>query len=187
MSTVKSNTTSERFAKLARLSEMVFHIQDLANLWEITDKNTLHTTLKRYVQKGLLYRIYRGLYSLKPISEINPLLLGQKALQGYCYVSTETILSEAGIINQIPRVITYISDKNRHFSIGDNQYYSRQLKDLFLFNPEGINESSRIRTATIERAVADMLYFNPFYYFDNEKMIHWEKVKYIQTSVGYKN
>lgn len=187
MSTVKSNTTSERFAKLARLSETVFHAQDLANLWEITSKNTLHTTLKRYAKKGLLYRIYRGLYSLKPIPEINPLPLGQKALHKYSYISAETVLSESGIINQIPDVITYVSDENRHFSIGGNRYYSRQLKDSFLFNPEGINEHDGITTATVERAVADMLYFNPSYHFDNEKMIDWKKVKDIQKSVGYKN
>jgi hypothetical protein len=39
--------------------------------------------------------------------------------------------------------------------------------------------------ANIERAVADLLYFNSNYYFDNKKRIDWKKVKKIQKEVGY--
>jgi len=35
MSTEKKNIVQQRFALLARLGEVLFHTQDLANLWEI--------------------------------------------------------------------------------------------------------------------------------------------------------
>ena len=175
----------QRFAQLAKLGAIVFHIGDLAVLWQIKDRNTLHTTLKRYVQQGLLVRIYRGLYSLKPIEQIDPFLLGVKALHKYAYISAETILAQAGIIQQIIRQITLVSSQSKRFSIGGNHYYSRKLADQFLYNPIGINEGYGVKKATMERAAADLLYFNPYANFDAEKFINWRKIKYIQKQIGY--
>lgn len=186
MSTGKTNTVQDRFAKLARLGEQVFHIQDLANLWNINNKNTLYTTLKRYTQAGLLFRIYRGLYSIKPVEKIDPYLLGVKVLHKFAYVSTETVLSDAGIILQNIKYITIISSESRKFSIGNINYRSRQLDDKFLFQKNGINMKNGVNTASIERAVADILYFQPNFYFDNPKQIDWNKVKKIQKEMGYK-
>ena len=39
--------------------------------------------------------------------------------------------------------------------------------------------------ATTERAVADMLYYNPKYHFDFSDSIDFEKVKHIQKEIGY--
>ena len=175
----------QRFAQLAKLGAIVFHIGDLAVLWQIKDRNTLHTTLKRYVQQGLLVRIYRGLYSLKPIEQIDPFLLGVKALHKYAYISAETILAQAGIIQQIIGQITLVSSQSKRFSIGGNHYYSRKLADQFLYNPIGINEGYGVKKATMERAAADLLYFNPYANFDAEKFINWRKIKYIQKQIGY--
>ena len=100
MSTVKSNTSLARFAQIAVLGEEIFHVDDLANLWGIENANTLHTTLKRYVNRGLLFRVYRGFYAIKPIEKLDPYLLGIKALHNYAYVSTETVLVNAGVMQQ---------------------------------------------------------------------------------------
>ena len=186
MSTGYSNT-SQRFAKLAQMNEVVFHTGDLANLWGIENKNTLHTTLKRYAQKGLLFRIYKGLYSLKSIKNVNQELLGIKALHRFAYISTETILSKKGIIQQNIPNITIVSSLSRKFTIGGTLYKSRKLSDKYLFNSAGVTvDCNGIRVATTERAVADLLYFNPKYYFDNSKAIDWKKVRKIQEAVGYK-
>lgn len=42
-----------------------------------------------------------------------------------------------------------------------------------------------VAVARLERAVADMMYFNPHYHFDNRKIINWKKVKEIQKAIGY--
>ncbi len=185
MSTGYKNTTNNRFARLAQTGEVLFHISDLANLWQIRNKNTLHTTIKRYTQNGLLFRIYRGFYSLKKIEKIDPILLGIKALNRFAYLSTESILIKAGLILQASNKITLISSVSKNFSIGDNSYICRKLNNKFLFNPLGIELKNGFYQASIERAIADLLYFNPHYFFDGEKIIDWKKVKKIQQEIGY--
>jgi len=147
------NQNLNRFAQLAKLGEVVFHIDDLANLWHITNKNTLYTALKRYTGQGLLFRIHKGFYAIKPPVEVDPLLLGIKALHGYAYVSTETILAEEGIVQQEVPAITLISSKTKRFSITGHHYYSRKLADKFLYQPNGIiTVPNGVRKATRERA-----------------------------------
>lgn len=192
MSTAKDNQKLSRrsqkdfrFAQISRLGGVLFHANDLANLWQIKDANTLHTTLKRYAAKGLLFRVYRGFYALKPINELDPLPLGIKALHGYVYLSTETILAQAGIIFQSGSAITLVSSKSKKFKIGSYSYYSRKLADKFLYNPIGITEKSGVKMANTSRAVADLLYFNPHTFFDAPQFINWQEVKKIQKKLGY--
>lgn len=182
----KANISQKRFLDLARLKQSLFHASDLARIWGITDKNNLRVTLYRYVKQGLLFRIYRGLYSLVEVSKLNPLFLGAKAINSYCYLSTESVLFSHGVIFQEVSHITYVSSLNRRFKIGNFSYYSRQLSDKFLHNTVGIEQKGNINIASLERAVADMLYFNSSYHFDNPKKIDWRKVKEIQVTLGYK-
>lgn len=181
----KKLTTQTRFAQIAKLGEVVFHTRDLANLWQIKHSNTLYTTLKRYVQAGLLFRIYKNLYSIRPVEEIDGRLLGLKSIHEYAYISCETVLIEVGLIHQVQDKITVTSSKSRKFSIGPYNYYSRKLADKYLYNPAGVINKDKIKIATTERAVADLLYFQPKYYFDSANLINWRKVKKIQQAVGY--
>ena len=180
------NQNLNRFAQLAKLGEVVFHIDDLANLWHITNKNTLYTALKRYTGQGLLFRIHKGFYAIKPPVEVDPLLLGIKALHGYAYISTETILAEEGIVQQEVPAITLISSKTKRFSIAGHHYYSRKLADKFLYQPNGIiTVLNGVRKATRERALADLLHFNPHVYIDATHFIDWKKVRMLQKELGY--
>lgn len=175
--------TLRRFAQLASMGEVVFHTSDLAILWQITDKNTLYTTLKRYVKQGLLYRIWRGMYSLKPVEQLDPLFVGVKALHRYAYISMETVLFQSGIINQYPHAVALISSVSRGFTIGGQVYVCRKLADQYLYETAGISERNGVLLANAERAIADRLYFNPKAYFDSP--INWKKVRQIQKAVGY--
>lgn len=183
MSTGKKNVTAQRIALISAKNEKIFHTSDLGNLWLVKNKNTLYTLLKRYTQSGILKRIYKGLYSLVPIEELDPFLIGAKAIHRYCYISTETILYREAYISQKPNAYTFVSEKSLHFQIGEHSYRSRQLNPQYLFNPDGIVRTDEIFMATPERAIADMLYFNPFFYFD--KKIDWKKIRAVQKKVGY--
>lgn len=183
VSTLKNNITARRLALLAAKGEKIFHIRDVANLWNIQNKNTLRIILKRYCDAGIFYRIYRGLYSLVPIAELDPLLLGSKALSRFCFVSAETILYEEGFIAQSPETHTFISNTSRHFTIDAFHYRSRKLADRFLFNPEGVSLRDGISRASAVRAIADILYFSPRFHFDRE--IDWQSVRKIQKKIGY--
>lgn len=183
MSTLKNNITAQRIALLAKNDEKVFHIDDIANLWDIRNKNTLRILLKRYVDQKVLYRIYRGFYSLLPTNETNPILLGAKAIHGFCYLSTESVLYQSGYISQVIDCYTFVSAKSSKFDIGENFFKSRQLTDKYLYNPEGIEIKNGIMTATPERAICDILYFNPYYHFD--KPINWKKIRSMQKRLLY--
>ena len=177
---------SSRFSEIAKLGEEVFHVLDLANLWGISEKNTLYTTLRRYTEQGLLHRIYKGFYSLRSVEDIDPLLLGVKALHRFAYVSTETVLVEAGIMQQVLSDITLVSGLSKRFSVGSHRFLSRQLTKRFLYQADGIvTRKDGVRVASVERAVADLLYFNRHAHFDAAHLIDWGRVKTLQKTIGY--
>ncbi|KKT48025.1 MAG: hypothetical protein UW37_C0001G0030 [Candidatus Gottesmanbacteria bacterium GW2011_GWA2_44_17] len=174
-----------RIDTLLKLKEKLFHTNDLALLWEISNKNTLYTTIKRYVQKGILIPVHKGFYSTVPIDQLDPFKLAIGYLHRFAYVSCETVLIREGIIFQKENYLTLISSVSRKFAISNYSYLVRQLKDSYLYYDRGIDNIDGVMTAGIERAVADILYFNPRFYFDNKKKIDWKKVKKIQKEVGY--
>jgi hypothetical protein len=183
MSTLQFGATGQRMAKLIGSGEHLFHTKDLATLWEIENANTLRVTLKRYVDAGLLHRIYKGFYSTLPPKKLDPSLIGSKALHRFCYLSTETILYQEGYINQHIDTLTFVSDTSLKFTAGQKNYLSRQLKPEFLYNSIGIKEHDGYRTASAERAAADLLYFNPLYHFDRTP--DFKKIRSIQKNIGY--
>lgn len=183
----KKTNVNRRFADIALLDEVVFHTKDLANLWNIKNKNTLYQTLSRYEKNGLLYRIYNSLYSISDIKNIDPYLLGVKALHFHSYISCESILYDNGIINQKPREITLVSNLSKRFKIRDFKFRSRRLQDKFLFNNTGIQIINGVQMASIERAILDMIYFSPKKYLDayNSNLIDWDKVRELSLEIGY--
>jgi len=178
-----ANIKQNRFLELAKLGGLIFNTNDLARIWNIKNRNSLLTTLKRYVGDGLIYRIYRGLYSLKKVEDLDPLVLGAKAINSYCYLSGETVLAKHGVIFQRINYTTFIGQKTKRFQIGSQPYYLRQLKDKYLYNDTGVDKTGKVNEASLERAVADILYFNPHYHFDNQKTINTVELKKIQQAV----
>ncbi len=174
-----------RIIELNRVDRKVYHSNDLAILWNISNKNTLYTTIKRYVQKGVLIPIYKGLYSTVPISELDPLELGRAIIHRYTYLTTELVLAQVGIISQATYAYTFVSNVSKRVTVEDISFRFRKLKDEYLYNPTGISKKDGNFVATTERAVADMLYYNPKYHFDFSESIDFEKVKQIQKEIGY--
>lgn len=183
MSILKRNTAARRIADLALRDEKIFHIKDLANIWNIGDPHLLRVTVNRYVKNKLLYQIYRGFYSLIPIEDQDPLLLGAKAIHQFCYLTTESILFQTGYISKKITTHTFVGEKNKSFSIGRFNFICRQLSISFLYNSEGVNQNNGILLASVERAIADMLYFNPKYHFD--RPIDWKTIRSMQSKIGY--
>jgi hypothetical protein len=142
-------------------------------------------TITRYIDKGVLFPIYKGLYSTVPLASLNPLELGRAIIHRYTYLTTESVLSQAGIISQAVYDYTFVADLSKRVSIGSWSFRFRQLKDDYLHNPAGIVYQGGVFIASTERAVADMLYFNPKYHFDVPDSIDFDKVRFIQKEVGY--
>lgn len=174
-----------RINELLKADRKIYHSNDLAILWEISNKNTLYTTIKRYVQKGIFIPIYKGLYSTVPLAQLDPLDLGRAVVHRYTYLTTESVLSQEGIISQATYAFTFVSSLSKKIKVGNVNFLFRKLKDEYLYNPTGILNKDGNFVATTERAVADMLYFNPKYHFDLSSSIDFDKVKHIQKEVGY--
>ncbi|OGV96360.1 hypothetical protein A2W24_04475 [Microgenomates group bacterium RBG_16_45_19] len=152
--------------KLLEQDKRLFRTADLAVLWQITNKNTLLTTIKRYRQNRILYRVAQGVYSTIPLTRLNPFELGCAVAGPLAYISLESVLSQEGIINQQPNKITLIGKKNQEFEAGGHTFLCRYVNPTYLVNRDGIEDNGRQAVATTKRAVRDMLYLKPQYHFD---------------------
>lgn len=173
-----------RINQLYRTGKRLFTSGDLMLIWQTDNPNSLYTTIKRYVQKGFLFRIYKGLFSIVPLTELNKYELGAKLSGGYSYLSVESILVEAGIIFQNSGQITFAAESAKKLELLGYFYRFRRLQDAYLFNPAGIINKTTHFQASPERALADYLYFNPKAVIDN-KLIDYKKLRQIQKEIGY--
>jgi hypothetical protein len=89
----------------------LFTLHDLRALCPERADSAFKTLLSRAVDSGLLLRLCRGIYLYKQSAPLDGLLLFHVAAllsaKAFNYISLETVLSDAGIISQIP--INWIS------------------------------------------------------------------------------
>jgi predicted transcriptional regulator of viral defense system len=170
---------------LLQSDQKLFHTQDLALILGISNRHNLRVTISRYIKKGILKPIYRGLYSTIPFQKIDKYKLGSSFIHRFCYVSLQSIFELHGVINQVVYGVTYVSSVSKTVVFKDTQFIYKQMKQEFLLNPEGIILENGIYKASLERAVADMNYFNPKFYFDSPDLINWDRVAEIKKIVGY--
>ena len=143
-----------RISDLIKQDRKLYHSQDLAILWGISNKNTLYTTIKRYVQRGVLISIYKGLYSTVPLSQLNPLDLGKAIIHRYTYLSTESVLSHAGIIFQMTYDYTFISNLPKKVTVDSMSFLFRKLKDEYLYHPAGIEDQKGASPREVKIAIS---------------------------------
>lgn len=174
-----------RIRELLQIERKIFHTNDLAVLWKISNRNTLYTTISRQLKAGILFPIYKGLYATVPVDKLDPLDLGKAIIHGYTYLTTESVLAIAGAISQIVHAYTFAAQESKHLTIGPWSFRYRQLKKEYLFHPGGIEDINGRYTASVERAAADMLYFHPNYHFDVPQLIDFNKVEVLQVDIGY--
>ncbi len=151
---------------LYKSGEILFHTNDFANIWNISNPGYLKLKIKRLVDKGYIYRIYKGFFSLKDPKTISPYLLGSKAINNYSYLSLDTVLFENGDISQRPFQITFVSDINREISAAGHNFKYRQMKPEKLMDSSGIDFVDGYFRANSIRARQDALYYNPLKHFD---------------------
>jgi len=174
-----------KYKALLKQNVKTFHASDLALLWEIDNRNTLNMTLKRFVDRGILKRIHKGFYTTIAINKLDPMDLGFSYLNSHSYVSLETVLVKEGVIFQEVKYATFVGSKSTTFELNNVMYKCRQLKNEFLNNTLGVKKVGNHFEATKERAVADMLYYNPKYHFDNQNAFDSKRVVQLQKEIGY--
>lgn len=176
----------DKLGILLKQRQKLFHTGDLGLLWQIANRNTLYTTISRLVNKGVLIPIHKGLYSVVPVTELEPVELGLHVLHRPAYLSTESVLARMGLISQMIYPTTFVSDISKRFQVATHEYLVRRLQPVFLHNTTGIVSSTYdILIASPSRAVADLMYFQPTYHFDARNQIDWDEVNKIRKEVGY--
>jgi predicted transcriptional regulator of viral defense system len=92
--------------KLADAQHYLFAVSDFQALFPYKTLPALLVLLGRAVKSGILERVCRGLYLYSKVAYPQEFLLYHTAVRlranVFCYLSLESVLSEAGIISQIP-------------------------------------------------------------------------------------
>jgi predicted transcriptional regulator of viral defense system len=170
---------------LVQSGQKIFSTDDLALLWDIENRNTLLKTVQRYIDRQILFSIYKGIYSIIPIEKLNPFEIACSIGGPFSYISGETILSMEGYILQDVRKLTLFGKKAKEVTIGDTIFLCRYLNNKFLLNRVGIEDNRGFSIATPQRALADLLYLNPQFHIDNQLSINMTDVNNLIDEIGY--
>ncbi len=155
----------QSLAILATPERYLFVPDDLRALLPHLSASAFKTLLSRAVQQGYLARVCRGLYLYQQATIPSGLLLFHAAARlradGLNYISLETVLSDAGVISQVPinRVSVMSSGRSSVISCGrwgqiEFVHTRQQAKDLVghLY----YDGQRRLWRASVPQALRDM-------------------------------
>ncbi len=162
-----SNRNTDYLQKLVNSRKRVYKVAEIATIWSISDKNKLHTYLKRYADKKSIFRLDRGIYSLVVPTDLHPYEIGVALAGDLSYISLETALFIHGLISQPDRIITLVGKKNKRFSFGGNDYHCRYQPLKKLVDRQGIIKQKGYDIADASRAKEDLIAIKPNYYLDS--------------------
>lgn len=113
-------------------------------------------------KEGILFKIYRGIWSEKDSEKVSPYTVVQYLLPRHrAYVSFVSALHLYGLIEQIPQVITLATTSHSkiiHTKIGTYRFH--QLKPSFFAGFTWYKERGSFLIAEPEKALIDSLYLS---------------------------
>ncbi len=176
---------TDYFSRLTVQGKKIFRSSELALIWGITNKNTLHTTLVRYQRRGLLCRLTTGIYSVLPFDRLNPYEIGVAIAGPLSYISCETVLADEGLINQPVFGITLVGKKRKEFTINQQKFLCRYLNAKYLVNRLGVENKDGYAIASPLRATADLKFVLPNYHLDGINQINKKDLQKLNKQLGY--
>lgn len=166
---------TNQVSQLLSQDKRYFYTYELATLWGVTNRNTLASTVRRYVARGILHRLGHGVYASVPLSKLHEFEIGCALSGPLSYVSGETIMSIEGAMMQQPTKITLFGSKAKEFALGENYYWCRYLNPKYLVSRVGIRLENGYYIASPTRALADLKHSNPILHLDNPKAIKYQR------------
>lgn len=144
-------------------NQTVFDLKDLAKILSENNYDNLKSKVSYYTKKWYIYRIRKGIYTKKEYD------IYELACKIYTpsYISFETVLSVEWVIYQSYQDIYVASYLSRTIQIWTHTIHYRKLKDDILFDNNGILRQNYYNIADKNRAISDMKYIYPKFYFDN--------------------
>lgn len=143
--------------------EMVFSTPQIGLLFPELTNSEIRQRMFRYVQSGKLLNPRKGFYAKPnfPLEELACMVYKPT------YISLEYVLQRAGVVFQYNSAITLVSYRTRTIDIQNTPIIYRQMKGEIIACTKGITNKGNLNIATPERALLDMLYLFPNYYFDH--------------------
>lgn len=153
-----------RYELLIKSGKTVFTIQDLLLLFPTHHPQTIRNFFQRMKKKWIMQCLVWGIWWF---TEYNPYELASK-LKKNSYISTQTVLKNAGIIFQRQgKTITSISDNTLTKQTDKNTFQYQKITEKIRLNPQGIITHKTYAIATPERALCDAVYLDQNTAIDN--------------------
>lgn len=176
-----------KIEKLLLSGQNIFTVQDLATLWQISDKVQLWNTIRYYLRSNKLNRIHKGLYAVRNYDSYE---VAYKLVIP-SYISFYTALGFHGITFQSYETTHSMSLISKKIKIKSRDFNFHRIKEEIFFDPTGIDEVKsdngfvKYKIADKERAICDSLYLLPNLAFDNLSGVNFDKL--LSTAKIYKN
>ena len=155
----------QSLSQLANAQHCLFTLNDVRVLLPQASTAAFKTLLSRAVKAGYLTRFCRGLYLLQSATNNNGLLLFHAAAKlrshEFNYLSLETVLSDAGVIAQLPmnRIFIMSSGRSNVISCGSwgtiEFVHTRQTAGELLGQVQ-YDAQCRLWRASVPQALRDM-------------------------------
>lgn len=149
----------------ANREHYLFLLQDLRSLLPNLSNGAFKVLLSRAVRAGYLERVCRGVYAYKKAIPSHGLLLFHAAalLRGneFNYISLETVLSDTGVISQIPINCISIMSSGRSNRIACGKYGTIEFihtnkKPMEVMDQLTYNAQRKLWQASVRLAIKDM-------------------------------
>lgn len=170
--------------KSKKNSQTVFRFSDMSQIVEGYTGSKLRSALKYALDKGDIFRISQGIYSLS--NDYSRLEFANK-YRSPSYIGLYSVLQKEGVVFQPYSTIYIVSNRSKEIEIDGQKYIYRKIKDSVLLNPFGIKNEDGVHMASVERAICDKLYLDGDEYYDNLRNVDWNLMAEINTKVYGKN
>ena len=142
----------------------LFMLSDLKALFPALSQGSFKTLLSRSVQAGYLERVSRGLYLYPRVAPTGLVLFHAAARlrANHCnYISLETVLSDAGVISQIPINCISVMSSGRSSRVscgrfGTIEFIHTKKSPADLVNKLYYDDRCRMWRASVALALSDM-------------------------------
>jgi predicted transcriptional regulator of viral defense system len=173
-------TLSKWLQQHASSEHYLFAPKDFQSLFPLLSDAAFKTLLSRAARQGILEKICRGLYAYNSAAFSDGRLLFHAAAylrsDEFNYISLETVLSDAGIISQIPINVISIMSSGRSNKIACGRYGVIEFihttqKSINIMDQLDYDPDCGLWRASIKLALSDMKRTHR-----NEDLIDWDRV-----------
>ena len=170
---------------LLKSGHNVFNIDDLGLVWGQNKRSNTVQSARDYAKKGEIIRLRRGLYCLDK-AKIKTEEMASRAFVP-SYLTGESVLAMHGLIFGASNEVHSASIRSKRIDINGTAFIYHMLKKEAFYNPIGIIHHDNYAVASLERAIADLIYYyDGKYYFERLHNVDWDKLVEIGEIFGKK-